>query len=158
MKCVITKCIGSLLILLSFISCGKEEIRDHFKITFISSDNSLAYSTKTIITDSMAQYQIVGGLVGEKPRIVWEKALNKSQIDSFYNFLNKESLDTLRKIYNNPNIMDGMQLSFQIDYKSKNIEVQLGNIWIPSLLKLALMINTTLPDSLRYHFNLSVNS
>ncbi len=134
---------------LTLLSCVKQEIRDPFRITVISSNYSLAYSVETTITDSLAQAQFIGGLIGEKPKVLFVHGLEKSQLDSFYTFLKQESLDTLQRIYDT-GVPDGMQFFFKIDYQGKSKIVQLGNIWVPQLFRLAQIINTVLPDSLKY--------
>ena len=109
----------------------------------------MAYSVETTITDSLAQAQFIGGLIGEKPKVLFVHGLEKSQLDSFYTFLKQESLDTLQRIYDT-GVPDGMQFFFKIDYQGKSKIVQLGNIWVPQLFRLAQIINTVLPDSLKY--------
>jgi hypothetical protein len=147
---IIIKTIVVGLISLTLLSCVKQEIRDPFRIIVISSNYSLAYSVETTITDSLAQAQFIGGLVGEKPKVLFKRGLEKSQLDSFYTFLKQESLDTLQRIYDT-GVPDGMQFFYEIDYRDKIKKVQLGNIWIPQLLRLTQIVNTILPDSLKYN-------
>jgi hypothetical protein len=146
----INKAIFFVFLIILFQGCETNSPKEHFKITVISSNYSMAYSNETVITDSLAQARFIGGIVGEEPRILWQQALNRSQLDAFYSFLNNENLDTLNRIYNNPAIIDGMQFYFQIDYRNKSKKVQLGNLWLPQLLKLANIVNSILPDSLKY--------
>lgn len=140
--------------LISFLGCNKREIKKPFKIVMVSSNYSLAYSIKTIITDSLIQTQYSSGLNGEKPLILWQKILKRSQADRFYKLLNNEQFDTLKSIYSDPTIMDGMQYYFQIDYRTKRKKVNLSNMWIPQLLKLTEIVNSILPDSLKYKIQL----
>jgi hypothetical protein len=140
------------ILCLVFLSgCFKKETREPFIITVISANYSMAYSIETIVTDSIVQAQFIGGLVGEKPKVLFRRELMKSELDSFYFYLKHESLDTLKRFYETY-IPDGMQFFFRIDYQGKSKKVQLGNMWVPQLLRLTQIVNAVLPDSLKYSY------
>jgi hypothetical protein len=124
---------------------------DPFKIDVISSDYSMAYAIQTTLTDSAVQVRFVGGLVHERPRILWERKLLVAERDTLHAFLNQHSLDTLARVYD-VGIPDGMQYGFRIEYQGKTKQVQLGNMWLPQLRRLVELTNSILPDSLRYSF------
>lgn len=69
---------------------------------------------------------------------------------SLVKFLKNDRWDSLDRIYSNPNIIDGMQFYFEISYGDKRDTTQLNNVWVPSLYKLAQIVNSAVPDSLRF--------
>jgi hypothetical protein len=114
----------------------------------------MAYSHEVVLTDSLIQMSFIGGLVGETPRVIWERQMDQATSDTLIKFLETEPWGSLNRIYSNHEIMDGMQFAFAIDYGGMRDTVQLSNVWVPPLHKLARLVNDILPDTLRFHLEL----
>ena len=141
------------LILVS--SCSRESSSGKpFRIVVISNNNSLAYSEEVVLTDSLVQMTFNGGLVRERSRIIWRGPINRAFSDSFTSFLDREPWDSLKRFYSDSTIQDGMQFYFEIKYGNRADTAQLNNVWVPSLLKLTQLVNTTLPDSLKFNLHI----
>ncbi len=91
----------------------------------------------------------VGGVAGEKPRQLWTTTLAQDMVDSLRSLVEACGLDTLKRVYDNKDIMDGMVIGFMLSYEGRIKKTQVMNCWIPSLYNLASFINRLLPDKLR---------
>jgi hypothetical protein len=122
--------------------------RKPFKIEVTETDNSLAYSHKVILTDSIAQVLFIGGLIGEEQKEIWFGKPKTVVLDSIYFILDSGALDSLKDNYADSLVSDGLQLSYRIDYKGKSKNIHLNNYSLPQLHQLTQFVNSTLPDSL----------
>jgi hypothetical protein len=146
-------CLGIVILIQS---CSQQvQPRKPFRILMSESNLSMAYSHEVVLTDSLIQMSFVGGLVGENPRVIWHRRMDTATSDTLIKFLETEPWSSLNQIYFNPQIMDGRQFVFEIDYRLMRDTVQLSNMWVPPLHRLAQLVNSIVPDSLRFHLELS---
>jgi len=92
------------------------------------------------------------GLVQEVPKTLWVRKSRPAILDSMRAILNSCRLDTMKRVCDNDNVIDGMVIAFRICYNREQRDVQLMNSWIEPLYQLDLFINRLVPSKYRMDF------
>ena len=118
----------------------------HFSIKVYEHNSAYAYSREVAVNDSLIEVSFVGGLVGENSKHLWSAPLHSDTVQRLDSLLTGMGLDSLKRVYRNSEIVDGMEFGFLIERHGKITRTQVMNCWVPPLLGLVNFLNGLLPN------------
>lgn len=73
-----------------------------------------------------------------------EAKLDRATKDSLQIYLSLAALDTIRRIYSKPGIMDGMVIGFYVNRGGTELKTQVENLWVFPLREIAEFVSRRL--------------
>jgi hypothetical protein len=138
----------------SYADASGEKVR----IEIVQQNSAYAYSKLITLTDKSISIKILNGIKQANSKTLWRRSLRSIALKGLFSVLDSCRLDTMRRVYDDPGIMDGMVIAFKICYQGKTTQIQLMNRWIGPLYRIASYINELLPANNRIDLHIPLRN
>lgn len=123
----------------------------HLKIE--NYNGSLAYGHIYVVTPELVSITWFGELQDEEPKVVFEAALSPQHREQMADLLQRLDVEGLNAAYVNPNIADGLQLSFEVSTNQGPVKsIRVANVLNKKLHTLVQQVNTLVPAKYMIHY------
>ncbi|WPV67050.1 hypothetical protein [Chitinophaga sp. LS1] len=135
--------------LLFLLSCNQspKECINPYTIDLWNINGSLAYNRSYHIHEDTLRISFNDKLENGKDSVLYEKVLDKNQLNEFCNYISSFNIDTLKSEYINHSITDGDQKILDITIGVKRKSVYISNVYITNIADLINHINELIDSS-----------
>jgi hypothetical protein len=117
-------------------------------------NGSLAYGHNYVVTPERITITWFGDLEDEQPKVVFDAALSPQHREQLANLLQRLDVHALRGDYVDPEILDGLQLSFEVTINRGPMKsIHVANMFNRELYTLVQQVNRFVPDKYEIHYS-----